>query len=194
MADDKGLAQRMAAGERRAYEEFVDSFGPRIHRLVRRYVANPSDAEDLTQEIFIEIYRCIGRFRGDSALMTWVYRIAVNHCLRHQQRLRPESIAFDDSLEKLPDWRPDPAESASKTELKGKVQGALGGLSGDHRTVVILHELHGMSYSECAEALEIPVGTVKSRLSNAFKRLRVSLSDYVLGDSAACAAASETVR
>ena len=190
MADDLRLARRMAAGERRAYEEFVDSFGPRIHRLVKRHVSNASDAEDLTQEIFIEIYRCIGRFRGDSALMTWVYRIAVNHCLRHQQRLKPESVAFDDSLERLPDWRPDPAESAAKAELKGKVEEALGGLSGDHRTVVILHELHGMTYSECAAALEIPVGTVKSRLSNAFKRLRVSLSDYVLGDSAAACAAT----
>ena len=195
MAEDRRLVRRMQAGERQAYEEFVDSYGPRVHRLVRRHVANPADAEDVTQEIFIDIYRSIDRFRGESALMTWVYRIAVNHCLRAQKRRKGDCLPYDETLDRLPDWRPGPSESAVQGELAGQVRGALDQLSGDHRTVVILHELHGMTYTECAEALEIPVGTVKSRLSNAFKRLRVSLSSYVLGESAAPGEpASESVR
>ena len=186
----------MQAGERRAFEEFVDSFGPRVHRLVKRYIPNTADAEDVTQEIFIDIYRCIGNFRGDSALMTWVYRIAVNHCLRRQQRQRADSAPYDEeALARLPDWRPGPAESAVRSELKSEVKVALDGLSEEHRNVVILHELHGLTYTECAAMLKVPVGTVKSRLFNAFKRLRVSMSGYVLGESAAtCEAASETIR
>jgi RNA polymerase sigma-70 factor (ECF subfamily) len=184
----------MQSGERRAYEEFVDLFGPRVHRLVKRHVQNPSDVDDVTQEIFIDIYRCIANFRGDSALMTWVYRIAVNHCLRHEQQRRADSAPYDENaLNALPDWRPGPAEAAARSELKAQVRGSLITLTQDHRTVVILHELHGLTYTECAELLSIPVGTVKSRLSNAFKRMRVNLSEYVLGDAPAGQAASEII-
>src|SRR5947209_16079519 len=89
--DDRRLAQRMQQGDRRAFEEFTDGYGAKVHRLVRRYVDNPTDAEDLTQEIFYDLYRSIGSFRGESALSTWVYRVAVNRCLRHCQRARPDA-------------------------------------------------------------------------------------------------------
>ena len=197
MQDDRRLARRIQQGERRAFEEFVDSYGPRVHRLVKRYVENPSDADDVTQEIFIDLHRCIGGFRGDSALMTWVYRIAVNHCLRHQQRRKPDSIPYEDgALDADGDWRVNPEQSVGKLELSETVHCALGNLSPMHRDVVILHELHGLTYEECAAALAVPVGTVKSRLSNAFKRLRVSLSGYVLGDGVALnpGPVGETVR
>ena len=184
MKDDRRLAQRVALGERKACEELVDSYGPRVHRLVRRYVENPSDAEDLTQEIFIDLYRCIGKFRGESALMTWIYRIAVNHCLRFRERMKPDSLPFDDRImESDNDWRVNPERSAVKSETSSTVQAAVANLSPLHRDVVILHELHGLTYQECAAALHVPVGTVKSRLSNAFRRLRGSLSGYVLGES-----------
>lgn len=120
--------------------------------------------------------------------MTWVYRIAVNHCLRHSERTRPSAPYDDEILEVDDDWRRSPAEAAAKGELSDYVHGALGVLPQIHRDVVVLHELHGLTYEECAEMLEVPVGTVKSRLSNAFRKLRVSLADYVLetnGDSAA---------
>lgn len=192
MGDDRRLAQRMKAGERRAYEEFVDSFGPRVHRLVTRHVANAADADDVTQEIFIDIYRGIGGFRGDSALMTWVYRIAVNHCARHAMRRKTDSVPYEDeALGRLPDWRPGPAESAARSELKAQVRGSLDTLTQEHRTVVILHELHGLTYAECAELLSVPVGTVKSRLSNAFRRMRVNLNGYVTGETAPRETASE---
>ncbi len=189
MRDDLRLARRIQQGEPRAFEEFVDSFGARLHALVRRYVANPSDAEDVTQEIFVHLYRNIGKFRGDAALSTWVYRVAVNICLKHCQRARPDSLPFEEQVLVDDDWKADPAKAAAKRELSHQVQDALGQLSPLHQDVVILHELHGLTYQECAEALEIPVGTVKSRLFNAFRRLRASLSGYVLGEngSALCA-------
>ncbi len=182
---DKRLVQRMKSGEARAFEEFVDSYGAHILRLTRRYVSNPADCEDLVQEIFFDIYRSIGAFRGDSALTTYIYRIAVNHCLRHCQRNRSNDLPLqegDDTADT--DWRNKPEDSAVKSELKTQVQTALSTLPDLQRDVVILHELHGLTYQECAEVLEVPVGTVKSRLSGGFRRLRESLRSYVLGDSA----------
>ena len=184
MADDRDLVRRMQLGERRAFEEFIDSYGGRVHRLVRSHVSNPCDAEDLTQEIFCDLYRCIGKFRGEAALGTWVYRVAMNHCLKHRQRAKPECLPYDEAIaETEVDHRCDPARSAEQSELKDRVTGALDRLSAAHRDVVILHELHGLTYQECAGVLGVPVGTVKSRLSNAFNRLRVLLGGYILGEA-----------
>lgn len=179
MLDEKRLVQRILKGDRRAFEEFVDSYGARVHRLVRRYVDNPTDAEDVTQEIFCDLYRSIGKFRGESALGTWVYRVAVNHCLKHCRRQRPGSVSLEEQEVCDSDWQVDPALSACKQELKDQLQVALNDLSPHHFDVVVLCEMHGMTYQECAQALDIPIGTVKSRLFHAFRRLRQSLSDYI---------------
>ncbi len=180
MHDDRRLVRRIQQGDRHAFEEFVDSFGARVHGLVRRNVDNTSDAEDVTQEIFIDLYRSIGSFRGEAALGTWVYRVAMNHCLKYRQRKRPGCVPYDEALGAEEDWRSDPVRSAARNELSDQVRVAIDGLSPLHRDVVILHELHGLTYLECATVLEVPVGTVKSRLSNAFRRLRESLGGYVL--------------
>jgi RNA polymerase sigma-70 factor (ECF subfamily) len=187
---DLQLVHRMATGEREAFEAFLDLYGPRVHRLARRYASGETDAEDLTQEIFLDLYRSIGGFRGEATLATWVYRVAVNHCLRHRERLVREGKHVDsgshgeiegDSGE-IADAGSDPARRAAQSELKSEVQGALGDLSPLHRDVVILHELHGLTYRECAVILDVPIGTVKSRLSHAFRHLRDRLGAYVCGD------------
>jgi RNA polymerase sigma-70 factor (ECF subfamily) len=182
--EDRRLARRIRQGDRRAFEEFVDSYGGRVHALVRRYVENVSDAEDVTQEIFLDLYRSIGSYRGEAALSTWVYRVALNHCLKHRQRARPDSLCYEDAVNTDDDGQHDPVRCAARGELKEQVQTALEALSPLHRDVVILHELHGLTYQECAAALDVPVGTVKSRLSNAFRQLRDRLGGYVLGESA----------
>jgi RNA polymerase sigma-70 factor (ECF subfamily) len=196
MQDDRRLVRRIQQGDRCAFEEFVDSYGACVHRLVRRYVHNPTDSEDVTQEIFTDLYRSIGKFRGESALGTWVYRVAVNHCLKHCQRARPESVPYEEQSIPDDDWQANPAQSAVKRELSDQVQVALGKLSPLHSDVVILCELHGLTYQECAKVLEIPVGTVKSRLSNAFRRLRESLSGYIRddGETLRTGAVGETLR
>lgn len=179
--------ERMKRGEHRAFEEFVDSYGARLLRLVRRYVPNSTDAEDILQEVFVDIYKSIGAFRGDSALSTYIYRIAVNHCLRHCQRNRLNTASIQESDEESdPDWKSAPDVVAVKQELASQVQGALNALPNLQRDIVILHELHGLTYQECATILEVPLGTVKSRLSGAFRRLRVSLRSYVMGESEIC--------
>lgn len=184
MRDDKRLAQRIQQGDRRAFEAFVDTYGAQVHRLVRRYIENATDAEDVTQEIFLDLYRNIGSFRGESALSTWVYRVAVNRCLQHCRRLRPDSVSYDEqTIRAEEDWKADPARAAAQRELCDKVQCALNTLSPLHQDVVILSQLHGLTYQECANVLGVPVGTVKSRLSNAFCRLRENLGSYVNGES-----------
>lgn len=186
MSNDSRLANQIAAGDHEAFATLLDLYGARLHRLARRYAKNEADAEDLTQAIFFDIYRCIGTFRGNSQLSTWVYRVALNHCLRHQEKNQRnhagQSESFDESLHESPDKSADPARHLAQSELSDQVQQALGTLSNLHRDVVILHELHGLTYSQCAAVLEVPVGTVKSRLSNAFRSLRGSLVGYVLGE------------
>ncbi|HVF10605.1 MAG TPA: RNA polymerase sigma factor, partial [Abditibacteriaceae bacterium] len=142
LQDDRRLAQRIGRGEQRAFEEFLDGYGPRVHRLVRRYVVNESDAEDVTQEIFLDLYRSVSGFRGESSLATWVYRVALNHCLRYHERTRPITESYEDALHEPSDKRADPARYAAQRELSGQVQVALDELSHIHRDVVILHELH----------------------------------------------------
>jgi len=185
---DHLLANRMKQGDRRAFEEFVDLYGARVHRLVRQYVGNPEDAADVTQEVFIDLYKGIGSFRGESSIMTWVYRIAVNHCLRHCEKTgkkdAPSNLSDWSDLSDN-DWRSSPEQCAEKSELGREVYAELGRLQPMHRDVVILHELHGLTYDECARALDVPVGTVKSRLSNAFKKMRGGLQGYVMGESVA---------
>ena len=178
---ERRLAQRMASGERRAFEEFVDQYGGRLHRLARSYARTESDAEDLTQDILVEISRSIGSFRGSSTLATWIYRVALNRCLKHRERQRPDTAPIE-TVTAAVSLETGPAQCAERSELKERIETALSQLSEDHRQVVILHEMHGLTYSECAEALGVPVGTVKSRLFNAFRRLRTSLGGYVLGE------------
>ena len=197
MPEDRRLARRMQQGERKACEEFVDLYGGRVHGLVRRHVDNATDGEDVTQEIFCDLFRSIGGYRGDAALSTWVYRVAMNHCLKYRQRSQPNTVPYDEQTVTEEDWEGDPLRSAAQRELSDNVQVALDKLSPLHSDVVVLCELHGLTYRECAEVLHIPVGTVKSRLSNAFRRLRDSLGGYVRDEGAvavAVAPAGETLR
>lgn len=189
--NDKQLVRQMQSGKADAFERFVDAYGGRVHGLTRRYARTEADAEDLTQEVFVDLCRGIANFRGEAALATWVYRVALNHCLKYQGRLRPEGVDLDGLAgadAASTDADSDPLRHAARRELADRVEDALAGLTPGHRDVVILHEMHGLTYAECATILSIPVGTVKSRLSNAFGRLRGRLSDYVLGTEAAVGA------
>jgi RNA polymerase sigma-70 factor (ECF subfamily) len=178
---ERRLAARMAQGETKAFEEFVGKYGEALHRLARANAYTLADAEDLTQEIMIAIARGIDGFRGESSLKTWTTRIALNLCIKHRER-RPQQAAPLDEISNLHDKSDGPARLAEHSELCEHLDGALGKLTDDHREVVLLHEIQGLTYAECAEVLKIPIGTVKSRLSNAFRSLRKSLNSYVLGD------------
>lgn len=183
-AAERQLIERIQRGDQSTFEEFLDSYGPRVQQLVRRYAWCEADAQDLMQEIFFDLYRSLPNFRGEASLSTWVYRVSLNHCLRHREkavRHPTQAIESDERTDETPEA--NPARQAARGELRDQVQDALQDLSPAQRAVVILHELHGLTYNECAQVLDVPVGTVKSRLSNAFKQLRASLGGYVLGDA-----------
>lgn len=174
---DKELAQSVARGDCGACGRLLDQYGPRLQSLARRYTFSREDAEDLTQVIFVEIYRSISRYRGDSALSTWIYGIGLNQCMKHAQLHEPSTEKLEDADLQSPQ-RSDPEDFAAQTELRDEISSALDRLSPEHKSVVILHELQELTYAECAVVLAIPVGTVKSRLYYAFRALRTTLSDY----------------
>jgi RNA polymerase sigma-70 factor (ECF subfamily) len=178
--DDRELIRRIQAGDRRAFETLLDTYEARVYRLALRFTNSVPDAEDVTQEIFLGIYKNIGSFRGKSALSTWIYRVAMNHCLEYRRKRKLDSVPYNDDLTLISqDWREDPVQSADQQELAARVEAAINRLSPHHREVVVLHELQGLTYQEVATALNVPVGTVKSRLSNAFRRLRDLLGGYI---------------
>ena len=173
----------MRRGEAAAFALFVDSHAPKVQTLARRFARCEADAEDLTQEIFVELCRSVASFRGDSALTTWVYRVAWNHCAKHAERRKPENLPMENMPLVDADPRQNPETFAARRELAAKVEDAMGTLTEAHRETVLLHEFHGLTYAECAHILGVPVGTVKSRLSNAFQKLRTNLSGYVEGET-----------
>ena len=182
MQSDRHIARQIAAGNRDAFAAFVDAHGPRLLRLARRYAACEADSEDLVQEIFVALYRGMASFRGGSTLSTWAYRVALNHCRQYLARRPAATLPLDDSRDLPEAVHHGPAHRAAVGELSSQVHLALEALTPEHRDAVILHELHELTYAECAAVLQVPVGTVKSRLSYAFRRLRGSLTAYVHAD------------
>ena len=178
----KSEEARWIAGLRRgdtaAFAWLLDTFGGRVCGLARRYARCDADADDLTQEIFVALHASLPKFRGDAALSTFIYRVAMNHCLKHRARQKPEAVAYDDLPLAAADTH-SPERTAANKELAQTLETALGTLTEEHRQIVVLHELHGLTYNECATALGVPVGTVKSRLFHAFRKLRVQLEGYV---------------
>ncbi len=195
MSEEKRLIARLKRGEKDAFAELVERYGPPIHRLVLRY-APASEADDLTQEIFVEVWRGIGKFRGEAALSTWLYRIAVNRCFRYGKREKRDTASLDEAMpaSRTPLSDNSPYRLAVQSETANRVHRAVDDLPDGQREVVILCELHELTYTECAAVLEIPVGTVKSRLSHATRKLRESLRDYVLNDLSPLPALKEAAR
>ncbi len=170
--DERKLVRELKAGNREAFEQLLGLYEDKVYGLVHRMIG-PADAEDVAQDALIEICKAVVSFRGDSTLATWVHRVAVNVCLEHRRRKRPQFVPYEDEIaESHPDLQPDPSEAVARGEVKSNVDTAISKLPELHRDVVILHELQGLTYMECAQALGCPVGTVKSRLANAFVKLR----------------------
>jgi RNA polymerase sigma-70 factor, ECF subfamily len=174
--DDARLIRALQRGESHAFAQVVDVYGPKVLSLARRYTRCEADAEDLTQEVFVALSVSLPKFRGEASLSTFLYRIAMNHCLKHVQRRKPDGVPLEDAPLIAPEAG-SPEKAAERAELRGRLEVAIGKLSPDHRDVVLLHELHGLTYAECAEALGVPLGTIKSRLFHAFKNLRGYLGE-----------------
>jgi RNA polymerase sigma-70 factor, ECF subfamily len=158
-ASDPTLVHRFQGGEEGAFVELVRRHERRVYNLAYRVLGRTEDARDATQEAFLAAYRHLGRFRGDAAFSTWMHRIAVNVCYDALRRRR-EVTTLDGTP---PDLLPGP-DHAERVAAVADVQRALLEIPADYRVVVVLHELQDLPVEEIAEALGVPVGTVKSRL------------------------------
>jgi RNA polymerase sigma-70 factor (ECF subfamily) len=172
---DKELVKRVQKGEKGAFDLLVLKYEHKIVNLVMRYVRDPEQALDITQEAFIKAYRALPRFRGDSAFYTWLYRIAVNTAKNYlaAQRRRPMDIELDlqdpeqYGLHAKLKESDTPEGLALSQELQETLERAIAALPDDLRQAIILRELDGMSYEEIAQTMECPVGTVRSRIFRA---------------------------
>jgi RNA polymerase sigma-70 factor (ECF subfamily) len=184
--DDSWLVEGLRKGSETAYEVLITRFQQPVFNLISRLLNDQADACDITQEVFLKIFRKIDAFRGDSALKTWIYRIAVNEAYNYQRwfsRHRRQEIGLDADdggnlgyQRTLSDPGRSPYECAEDRERHALVEAALANLSPSFRAAVVLRDIEELSYEEIADVLQVALGTVKSRIMRGREALRKELA------------------
>ena len=181
---DQQLVARAQRGDKRAYELLVGKYQRKLGRLLSRWVRDPAEVEDVTQEAFIKAYRALPSFRGESAFYTWLYRIAINTAKNYLVALgrrAPTTTGFDnEEAEGFEDAEQLRDGSTPESELEGKqiaavVNRAMDALPDDLRTAITLREIEGLSYDEIASVMNCPIGTVRSRIFRAREAIATEL-------------------
>lgn len=176
--EDARLIRECAAGRAEAFGELVTRYQDRLTNALARMLGDLDDAMDVAQEAFISAYQSLGRFKGDSEFYTWLYRIAFNAAVSHRRKRKSgrnldiEGVGLDPADESA---LAAPGDRLDRDEDDRRVQDAITRLSPDHRAVLVLKEIDGMRYDQIAEMLDVPVGTVRSRLH----RARLELKDLL---------------
>ncbi|MCG7921151.1 MAG: RNA polymerase sigma factor RpoE [Candidatus Thiodiazotropha lotti] len=181
---DQELVARVQQGDKKAFDLLVLKYQQKITNLISRYIRDPHEVLDVTQEAFIKAYRAIPKFRGDSAFYTWLYRIAINTAKNYlvAQGRRPPSDDVEAEVAEQMDVgvrlkeTGTPENHVLTEEITMTVQQAIDDLPEDLRTAIVLRELEGMSYEEIANAMSCPVGTVRSRIFRAREAIDKRLS------------------
>jgi RNA polymerase sigma-70 factor, ECF subfamily len=171
-AEDREAIEACQRGDRDAFDRLVERYQRDVYRLCYRYVNNHHDANDLAQESFLKAYRAIGRFRGDSAFSTWLYRIAVNTCLNFRALRKLPSEPLEDDVA---DVRRGVSDRMEEDELSEQVRDAVSRLPEKQRATLILKIYHDLTHEEVAQILGSSVGTVKANLFHALGNLRKML-------------------
>jgi len=172
---DQLLVERAQQGDRRAFDLLVLKYQQKIVKLVMRYVRDPTEALDVSQEAFVKAYRALPGFRGESAFYTWLYRIAINTAKNYLVALQRKPVEYDldaqdpEYSERNPQLRDEetPEGIAMQEQLRETVELAIAALPEELRTAIVLREIEGLSYEEIAAAMDCPVGTVRSRIFRA---------------------------
>ncbi len=170
--EEKELIQRARRGDRTAFEALVDRWQKPVYHQALRLLNNREDAADVTQEVFLKLWRALPDFRGESSLSTWLYRLTDNTAidlLRREKKRRGDLSLDDENLAVCTPASPasSPQEQAERRELQSVVADALARLNPEHRRVLVLRELNGLSYEEIGRILTLNPGTVKSRIARA---------------------------
>lgn len=191
---DRLLVERAKGGDHAAFRVLFDKYHKRAFSVAFGVLKNRQDALDVVQEGFVKVHRHLESFEGSSSFYTWLYRIVMNlaiDSLRRRKTSRP--VEYDDAIRRDSDAAGEdailarmldanPRKAAIRRELVAKIDAALAELPDYHREVILLREVDGMSYEEMAEVLEVPKGTIMSRLFHARKKMQAALADYVDGD------------
>ncbi|MDQ7774328.1 MAG: sigma-70 family RNA polymerase sigma factor [Elusimicrobiales bacterium] len=176
---ENDLARLAGTGDLRAFSELVEIFKDRLHQFILCIIGPDRETEDLTQEAFIRIYKALPSFRGDCAFSTWAYAVTRNVCRGALRKRGREGDILEDAgeerLARVPDRAPLPGELLGKRETAAIVRAEIEELSPIHRAVLFLNCWEKLSYEEMAQALDIPLGTVRSRLHNALAALSARL-------------------
>ena len=187
---DIGLVRRVQRGDKTAFDLLVRKYQHKVIKLVSRYMRDAADAEDVAQEAFIKAYRALPQFRGDSAFYTWLYRIAINTAKNAIVSRDRSPVDFDLDMQNLEESNsmqlrladPETPESLLQTEeVRSTVNRAIESLPEDLRTAIVLRELEGLSYEDIAQAMDCPVGTVRSRIFRAREAIDRKLSEVFEG-------------
>lgn len=186
--DDPELVRQVLGGDGAAFGLIVERYKDRLYNTIYRLVGSAEDARDLVQDTFVKAYENLAGFRGGSSLYTWLFRIAVNTSLSHRRKkkwtrsLTP--LTVDDESVPGQAWQdpaaPDPADPLMAAETEKLVQQAIGTLDEEHRTVIVLRDIQHCDYHEIADILEVPAGTVKSRLHRARLMLKEKLKPLLM--------------
>lgn len=179
MTGEKVLLARAKKGEIAAFESLMTAYENRIYSLALRSTGSEQDAADITQEVFLRAWKNLDSFRGDSSLSTWLYRVTSNLCVDFARKKAAEGMptSIDDEESPAadladPSRMAQPEAAAENSELREELQFALVQLSEEHRRVVLLRDVAGMTYTDIARTLGLEEGTVKSRLARARASLR----------------------
>src|SRR5262249_12397277 len=186
-SDEVAIVEAAKAGDVSAFEELIRRYDRNVFRIAQHITQNREDAEDVVQDAFIKAYSNLKQFQGQSKFYTWLVRIAVNEALMKLRRRRPErTVSLDEEVKteddsvprEVADWSPNPEQQYSQAELRGILDRTIHGLPASFRTVFVLRDVEGLSTEETAEALDLSVPAVKSRLLRARLQLRERLNKY----------------
>ena len=177
---DAECVRRVQQGDTDSFEVLVRRHQKAIFNLVYRLLGNYDEAAEVAQEVFLSAFKSIHQFRGDANFSTWLYRIGLNHASSRRRSLnstQQHHIPLD-GTEVIADRAVDPAKNLEHKEIQQRVQQALNGLDPEDARIILLRDLQDIPYEDVAEMLDIPVGTVKSRLHRARRALKTSLAPY----------------
>lgn len=175
--DERLLIEIFKQDSHAALKRIVEEYQDRIFNLCTYMLHNREDAQEAAQDVFIKAYRSFKDFTPEASLYTWLYRIGINTCIDYKRKYQVNFMDDDEATTKVASPEPSPEKVSQLKEVTAVVQKALESLTPDFRAIIVLKEMEGLSYEEIAEALQISIGTVKSRLSRAREELRSALRD-----------------
>lgn len=193
-ARDRRLVRRLKQGDERAFQELVHTYQDRIFGLTYRMLGNRQEAEDLAQEVFISVYRGIANYRGEGRFYTWLYRIATNTCKNRLKYLKGRNFHRASDIDETPDAHtagdrgpavplqsvvPGPEATIAGSRLEQAIQREIAALDPEHRLLIVLRDIQGMSYADIRKVTGLQEGTLKSRLHRARLALKERLQPYL---------------